>query len=137
MRDYRIGLGLVVTIALGLSLVAAERKERRTQPFMRQKLTYSQGVLEGLALERYDMIVSNASLLRNMNMTNSFLELHNPEYLQNISNFQTKVDGLIQAAKAKNLESSTEAYSAVVSSCVACHRGFRLEQLQKATANSK
>jgi hypothetical protein len=124
-----------VAAALGLSLVAAERKERPTQPFMRQKLVYSQGILEGLTLERYDLVVSNATLLRDMNLTNYFLALRNAEYLQNIRNFQSKVDRLVQFAKAKSLESSAEAYSQVVNSCIACHEGFRLDQGRLSSPN--
>jgi hypothetical protein len=72
-----------------------------------------------------------------MNLTNLFLEVRFPDYMQSIRNFQTKVDGLISAAKANSLGRSSEAYSQVVSSCVACHQGFRREQFVKANSITK
>src|SRR5215471_15834609 len=100
MHNYRIGMAIVAAIGLSVSFVAAEKREHPTQPFMRQKLNYSQGILEGLTLEKYDLIVSNATLLRDMNLTNIFLRVRFPDFIQSISNFQSKVDGLISAAKA-------------------------------------
>jgi hypothetical protein len=129
VRNGQIGLVMVV---LSLSQVGGlAQREHPTQPFMRLKLNYSQGILEGITLEKYDLIVSNATLLRNMSLTNAFLAMKSPDYLNNITHFQSRVDSLIKAAKEKSLENSTEAYSQVVSSCVACHKQFRREQFLK------
>jgi len=98
---------------------------------MRLKLGYSQGILEGIALEKYDLVVSNATLLRNMSLTNAFLALQNPYYLENITNFQAKVDTLITAGKEKDLGACTDAYSLTVGSCINCHKLFRLEQFRQ------
>ena len=127
----RIGIGMMMLV-LSFSLASGlAQKEHPTRAFMRQKLNYSQGILEGLTLEKYDLITSNATLLRNMNLTNAFLALGNHDYLTNVANFQGKVDGLIKAATEKKLENCTEAYSQVVSSCVTCHKEFRREQFLK------
>jgi hypothetical protein len=99
-----------------------------TRDFMRLKLSYNQGIIEGITLEKYDLVITNAVSLRNMNLTNAYLALKNPYYVENMTNFQAKVDGLVKAARGKNLEKSTESYSEVVSSCVACHKLFRRDQ---------
>lgn len=132
MRKNRIGLGIILAALVSFSLVGGPaRKESQTQAFMRKKLTYSQGILEGITLEKYTLVIRNAMLLRSMNLTNAYLAMGNPDYWQNITNFQGKVDGLVKAARDMNLENSTEAYSHLVGSCVNCHQEFRREQVLK------
>jgi hypothetical protein len=123
---------LVIVMALGglaSSVALAENEKGRPTPeFMRQKLNYSQGILEGLVLEKYDLIATNAASLRNMNVTNAFLSMGNPAYRSYITSFQTNVDSLVRAAENKNLADATEAYAKVVKNCVQCHQDFRREQ---------
>src|SRR6266576_2901810 len=101
------------------------------QGFMRQKLNYSQGVLEGLTLEKFDLVVTNAALLRDMNLTNVFSLTRNQDYLARSTNFIRSVDSLISAGKDQNLERATEAYTRVARSCIECHKLFRREQFLK------
>ena len=98
---------------------------------MRQKLNYSQGVLEGLTLEKFELVITNASLLRNMNLTNVFSLTRNQDYLARSTNFIRSVDSLISAGKDQNLERATEAYTRVARSCIECHKLFRREQFLK------
>ena len=131
MSYPRIELLILAVVLMGLppSVTSAENeKERPTPEFMRQKLSYSQGILEGLALEKYDLITTNAALLRNMNVTNAFLMLGNVSYRSYITNFQASVYGLDRAAKNKNLTDATEAYVRVAKNCVQCHQDFRRDQ---------
>ena len=119
------------------ALIAQETPRARheqAQLFMRQKLNYSQSILEGIVLEKYDLVITNATLLRNMNLTNAFLALRNPDYMVGITNFQQKVDALIAAAKDKHLENAGEAYSQMSGSCIACHKQFRREQFREGLA---
>ena len=126
--------GLLVSIIIASCVWAAEdavpRKQRPTQPFMRQKLDYARGILEGITLERYDAVTTNAVALRNMALNNFFLTMGNQEYRLAITNFQSRVDTLLEGAKQKNLEASTDAYTRVVRGCVECHRRFRMEQFK-------
>src|SRR6266446_6243024 len=128
MRSYRIPLVITLAAVCGLSLAAELAQPRHpTREFMRQKLTYSQGVLEGITLEKYNLVVSNAAMLRKMNMTNAFVIVRNPKYLESIISFHSSVNDLIAAAVEKNLENTTEAYTKVARKCVACHQQFRRE----------
>ena len=104
---------------------------RRTQPFMRQKLTYAQGILEGITLEKFDLVLTNAAPLRDMSQTNAFLLLRNPDYLKRITAFQATVDGLTIAAKNKDLDGATKAYVRMTEGCVDCHKLFRREQFAR------
>src|SRR5215472_9816643 len=104
---------------------------------MRKKLVYCPGILEGLTLEKYDLVITNATLLRNMNLTNTFTKMSDPYYAQGIADFETKVDVIIKDAKDKLLEASTEAYMKMVESCVACHKECRLGQIRRPKSAKK
>ena len=96
-----------------------------TKNAMRQKLTFAQGILEGLALEKYDLIITNAVQLRDLSQTNSFFVLGNPDYRQRSTNFFQNVDELVKAARGQNLTNATAAYSRLTESCVECHKFVR------------
>jgi hypothetical protein len=107
------------------------------QSFMRQKLAYSQGVLEGLALEKFDVVSKSAMQMRNMTQTNLWFSLKNSDYLRHTTNYQRGIDTLLAAALEKNLDAATEAYARVAKSCVECHRVVRLEQRRKGILKEK
>jgi hypothetical protein len=129
MRRPQLVVGTFLLVIWTLSLSAAPGSHR-TQDFMRTKLDYAQGILEGITVEKYDLLVTNATSLRNMNLTNAFFALRNPSYLENMTNFQAKVDGLIKAGKEKDLGAATEAWSLTVGACISCHKSFRLDQFR-------
>jgi hypothetical protein len=107
------------------------KHERSTQPFMRQKLVFAQGLLEGITLEKFDLVLTNATRLRDMTHTNVFLVLGNPDYRSRVTSFQARVDALSAAAKATDPARCFDAYTKVTESCVECHKYFRREQFKK------
>lgn len=136
----RAGLAVSLTATvLGFPLVAAETKPKRaaTQAFMRQKLAWSQGVLEGLALEKFDLVSKNALRLRDMSQSNGWFTVKQPDYMALTTNFQERADALYLAAVDKNLEAATEAYTKVARNCVGCHRLVRTEQRKNASQPPK
>ena len=137
MRNSRMFFPLTIALLLAFSFAWAAEKQRPTKVFMRQKLVYSQGILEGLTLEKYDLVITNATLLRNMNLTNAFTKSADPYYAKSLSDFQTRVDVVIRGARNKLLDGTTEAYAKMVESCVACHKECRLEQFRGKEATSK
>ena len=137
-----IQAGLVsslVAAALGLSLFAAETGSRRasSQAFMRQKLTWSQGILEGLTLEKFDVVSKNAIRMRDMTQSNQWFTMRQPDYLAHTTNYQKSVEALYMAAVDKKLDEATEAYIKVARNCVECHRLARLEQRKNAGKPTK
>ena len=131
--------GLVALLTAGLlvfSLIAAETKSKRvdTQAFMRMKLAWSQMALEGLALEKFDLVSRNAIRLRDMTQSNHWHTIKQPDYLAHTTNFQKSADALYMAAVDKNLEAATEVYTKLARNCVECHRIVRVEQRRTATA---
>ena len=122
--------GTLLAGVLVLSLVAAETKPKRaaTQTFMRMKLAWSQAALEGLTLEKFDVVSQNAIRMRNMTQSNQWFTMKRPYYMQRTTNFQKSADALYMAAVDKDLEAATEAYLKVARSCVVCLRLVRDEQ---------
>jgi len=112
----------------GLVCHSAERVVKPTQAAMRLKLTYAQGVLEGITLEKFDLVVTNAAKLRDMSQTNAFVILGNRDYQTCRTNFQASIDALTVAAKEQNSQKATEAYMKMAQSCFDCHKTFRREQ---------
>lgn len=117
-------------IIVTLLVLGADKGPKRTdtEVFMRTKLIYSQNILEGLALEKFDQVSRNAIKLREMTMSNTWLTLRNPDYMAQTTNYARAADQLYLAAVDKQLDRSTEAYVAVARACVDCHRMVRLEQ---------
>ena len=95
---------------------------------MRMKMAWSQGVLEGLTLEKFDAISRNAIRMRDMTQSNQWFVSKQPDYMARTTNFQQSVDALYLAAVDKNLDAATEAYLKVTRSCVECHRLVRTDQ---------
>lgn len=126
----KLGLGVVVAVLAGGLLIGAGLNPRRVahQAFMRNKLVYSQAILEGMALEKYDLMSKNAIRLREMTSSNLWYSARQPDYMLLTTNYQKNVDALYMAAVDKNLDRVTDAYTAVARSCVDCHRLVRSEQ---------
>jgi hypothetical protein len=120
---------------LAFSLTAAETKPRRTatQTFMRMKLAWSQAALEGLTLERFDVVSQNAIRMRDMTRSNQWFTMKQPDYMARTTNYQKSVEVLYMAAVDKKLAEATEAYLNVTRNCVECHRLVRTEQRKNAS----
>ena len=131
--------GALSAAVLAVSLVAAETKPKRaaTQTFMRMKLAWSQAALEGLTLEKFDVVSQNAIRMRDMTQSNQWFTMKQPDYLARTTNYQKSVEALYMAAVDKNLEAATEAYTKVARSCVECHRLVRTEQRKNASQPTK
>jgi hypothetical protein len=99
------------------------------QIFMRQKLDFSRGLMEGMVLERFDLIVKNTVQLRKMNQTNVWIQTTNALYIEKMTNYQARLDQLFIVANDRDVEATSLAYGNVVKSCVECHRVVRKEQL--------
>src|SRR5215831_1652797 len=111
MRTNPVIIGVIAAICFVVGALDAADHQHPTRDFMRHKLGYTVGIVEGITLEKYDLVITNAASLRNMNLTNVFLALKNPYYVQNMTNFQANVDALIAAAKERELEKSKAAYT--------------------------
>jgi predicted GTPase len=92
---------------------------------MRKKLEASQSVLEGLALEDFDLIARGAKHLKTTSAAAEFLVIHDPLYTEQADEFRRIIDKLERAAKEKRIDGATLAYVDMTMSCVECHKYVR------------
>jgi hypothetical protein len=100
-------------------------KKIAMQAFMRKKLEASQSVLEGLAVEDFDMIALGARQLKTTSAAAEFMVTNDPMYAQQADEFRRIVAKLERAGKEKRLDGATLAYVDMTMSCVECHKYVR------------
>jgi hypothetical protein len=93
--------------------------------FMRAKLDHSRAVLEGLAVEDYDLMARAAQDLALASQASSWQVLQTDEYARQSVDFRRACVNLRDAAKAKNLDAAALAWVDVTLKCVQCHRYVR------------
>ena len=116
--------GAIAFAALSVTLGQPQRPPT-TREFMRDKLELSQRILEGVALEDYDLIVTKATRLSAMSKEARWQAFQNPDYERYSVEFRRSVDALAKAARDKNLDGATLGYVRVTMSCVECHKFVR------------
>ena len=92
---------------------------------MRAKLAHSSEVLEGLALEDFDMIGRGAQELSLASQASSWQVLQTEDYARQSAEFRRSCDTLRTAAKAKNLDGAALAWMDVTMKCIQCHKYVR------------
>jgi cytochrome c556 len=117
-------LSLVFGASLTMSL-AQPKRSRATREFMREKLALSQKLLEGLAIEDFDLLSTRAMKLSAMTQLETWRAIETPDYDLQSLQFRRHVDALAKAAKDRNLDAATLAYVRVTMSCVECHKFIR------------
>jgi hypothetical protein len=118
-----LSLPLGLALALAMSGVGAQQKDNRE--FMRAKLTHSQEIVEGLALENFDQIMKNAQQLTLLSHATNWQVFQTEEYLLQSREFRRSTEALRDQAKKKNLEGAVLAYMDVTMKCVNCHKYIR------------
>lgn len=108
---------------------AAQKKDGEKKPvlqtFMRRKLEASQKVLEGLAVEDFDMIALGARQLRGISAAAEFAVSKDVLYIQHADEFRRIADRLEKVAKEKRLDAAALSYMDLTMSCIECHRFVR------------
>lgn len=108
------------------------QEPNKVSEFMRAKLNHSQRVLEGLAVEDFDLIAKNAQELSLLSQATTWQVLQTAEYRERSTEFRRSADALSEAARKKNLEGAALAYVDVTMKCVNCHKYVRQVRMAKA-----
>src|SRR5689334_5537991 len=136
MTQRRKWMGLLlVAIALltAVSLPGGEKaKEPKIKDFMRAKLTHSQKVLEGLALEDFELIAKHSQEMSLLTLAENWQVLQTPNLLEQSKKFRRAVDTMNEAARKKNLDGAALAYVQATTQCVHCHKYVRGIRMAKA-----
>jgi hypothetical protein len=131
-RAATITLGVAALAVLGVACaLSARTQDERTgsrSAFMRQKLEFAKNVLEGLTVEKYDLIEKNAKGLKRLSTAAEWEVASIPnidEYLPYTNEFQRLCDEIVKAAKDKNIDGATLGYVRLTTNCVNCHKYVR------------
>jgi hypothetical protein len=111
---------------------AAEREGRAApqdrdvvSDLMHKKLKHAQKVLEGLAVNDFDMIAKHAQELMLLSKKAEWMVVKTPKYELRSNEFRRTAEDLIQNAKQKNIDAATLSYMDMTMSCVRCHKYVR------------
>ena len=122
---------IILLFAVALSLTAffvapGETKDpNELSDFMRLKLKYAQGILEGLAIEDYEMIAKNSQDMSLISLDSTWHVLLTDEYAEQSGEFRRTANALTRAADAENIDGATLAYVGLTMRCVNCHKYIR------------
>lgn len=121
---------LIVGMLSGLllsSVAIAEEDKKDDEPsfWMKQKLTYSQQILNGLAQEDYELIQKNAMSMKGLNKIEAFVRQKPEGYRTHLKTFEFSVTELIRNAEDEDLDGATLAFTQMAISCVNCHKHLR------------
>src|SRR5690348_6151130 len=90
--------------------------------FMRKKLAASERILEGLAVEDFDLIAEGAKQLKATAGAAEFMAFNDTEYVEHADDFRRIINKLAVAANEHRLDGATLAFLDVTMSCVQCHK---------------
>ena len=118
---------------LGIAATRAEDKSKTDEPkktdepsvWMKQKLAYSQRILNGLATENYEMISENATAMKGLSRIEGFVRGKTEGYRTHLKTFEFSTSELIRNSAHKNLDGATLAFTQMTISCVNCHKELR------------
>ena len=120
-----------VAIALaGLGLSFGQKSNDETdqtdrQKFMHGKLDMVHRVIDGIAMEDFDLVKKGALELAALSESATFKSENDPFYRHYSAYFERAVRDLIAAAESESVERTTFAYVHVTFSCTACHQHVR------------
>jgi hypothetical protein len=112
----------------------APKPETQTKPsakkiamkaFMRKKLASSQEIIEGLALEDFELIEKGAKQLKAMSAAAEFMVTNDPLYKEHSDDFRKVVIKMEKAAREKRIDGATLGFMDMTMNCVECHKYVR------------
>jgi len=134
-------LGIAAVVMLGLVTGADEKgrvtpsaepetpesqsADKHLSHFMRLKLEASGQVLEGLAVEDFDLIKKGAKKLNEMSTAEQWRVTNDAMYRNFSGDFQRVTKDLVKSADDENLDRAALKWMAATMSCIECHRYVR------------
>ena len=120
-------------VCAGLLLAADARGQEKAAPgsqqpmsfWMKKKLDYSQGILEGISLADFDKIATNAESMRNLSKIEGFVRRPTPGYTAQLQIFDEAASEIFRQANRDNLDGAALAFTQLTVSCVNCHKRLR------------
>lgn len=123
--SWLIGLLAAGLCVAGLASLGREPAGPSLRDAMRFKLHYAQGILEGITMENYPLIVTNTLRLAALAKSTEWKVRTTPDYQRLSEDFLRQTEALRRAAEKKSADAATVAYFQMTVSCVNCHRHLR------------
>jgi len=125
MTQWRTTCLAAALAALLPTMSGHTQQADKVSELMKKKITYSQKVLEGIALNDFDLIAANAKELILVSQKAEWLVLQTPEYKLHSNDFRRSAETMVTQSKAKNLDAVALAYVEMTLTCVKCHKHVR------------
>jgi hypothetical protein len=118
---------LAVVVLAGLAVFSGhgEEPKGKVEELMKKKLSHSQRILEGLALNDFDAIAKNADELIAVSKEVEWKVLKTPQYELYSNDFRRTADTLAKYARDKNIDGAALTYVELTLTCVKCHKHVR------------
>jgi hypothetical protein len=129
MKKHKMVCLGVAAVVSGLLAGSLRGQEVTTmQAFMRQKLVYSKNVIEGITLERPEMVITNGVKLMAMTKSNLWMKLSVQGFYDKTWKYQDEVVALTAQARLTNNVGMLKALANMTASCIDCHQVYRPAQ---------
>ncbi|MGE0759901.1 MAG: hypothetical protein AB7F89_00485 [Pirellulaceae bacterium] len=126
MKMRTVGAAVLIVCVAGTWVVRAQQEPAPpANLFMVAKLDHAKKVLEGLTMEKFDVIARHAQAMALLSQEQAWRVIQTEEYLQRSVEFRRSIDMLTEAAKKKNLDGATLAYVDATMKCIECHKYVR------------
>lgn len=128
-RRCTAGAILLVGLIAGWSAMGQEAKKEKEQTppsvWMKQKLSHSAAILEGLSRGDLDLVTKHAMALKALNKIEYFVRREPAAYRTQLHQFQFAIDEMARTSEEGNLDGATLAFTQMTISCVNCHKHLR------------
>ncbi len=114
----------------------AKPADKPIDQFMRQKLTDSEKVLEGLVTEDFAQIQKAAAEMHTLSQAEQWQVFNTPTYDLYSREFEKGCDQLETAAKEKNIDRASLAWIRVTMTCLSCHKHVRNAKVAEIPADA-
>lgn len=104
---------------------APQNAETKKPTVMQRKLTNAQKVLEGLAMNNFELVGKSADELMQCVKEVTWKINETEKYMLYTNEFIRDIEGLQKAAKKKNNDAATLAYVQMTLTCMKCHEMLR------------
>ena len=125
MRRQLFGIAVVLVLVLAGHVSSAQSPNLRS--IMREKLTNTQQMLEGVVTANFTTVDKSAERLAQISYTEmaSWQSTAQPEYLRQASAFVKAVQGIRKASADRNSRIVADEYANLLNSCTSCHSYIR------------
>jgi hypothetical protein len=120
-------------VLAGLPMIKGHGDEpTKVQALMKRKLAEAQKVLEGVAVNDFDMIAKHANELIAISREAQWKVIKTPDYDMYSTDFRRNANALVKNARDKNTDAAALSYVDMTLTCVKCHKHVREVRMVRA-----